>query len=59
MFEKLLSKRIKEYFEFNNLFFVGQHGFRSNHSCETAIHELVSSCLANIDKRLVNLLLFF
>ena len=56
---KLLSKRMKEYFEFNNLFFVGQHGFRSNHSCETAIHELVSSCLANIDKRLVNLLLFY
>ena len=58
MFEKLLSKRIKEYFEFNNLFFVDQHGFRSNNSCETAIHEIVSSCLSNIDKRLVNLLLF-
>ena len=58
IFEKLLSKRIKDYFEHNNLFFIGQHGLRSNHSCETAIHEIASACLANIDKRLVNILLF-
>ena len=56
IFEKLLSKRIKDYYEHNNLFFIGQHGFRSNHSCGTAIHQIVSACLANIDKRLVNIL---
>ena len=58
VFEKLLSKRIKEYFELNSLLFTGQHGFRANHSCETALHEVISNCLNNLDKKLINLLLF-
>ena len=46
------------YFEINNLFFHGQHGFRTNHSCESALHELISKCLDNKDKKLINCLLF-
>ena len=40
------------------MFFVGQHGFRANHSCETALHEVITNCLNNLDKKLINLLLF-
>jgi hypothetical protein len=40
IFEKLMAKRIKAYFESSNLIFHGQHGFRSNHSCESALHEI-------------------
>jgi hypothetical protein len=53
-----MAKRIKAYFESFSLLFHGQHGFRSNHSYESALHEIVSECLSNIDKKLVNLLLF-
>ena len=42
VFEKLLAKQITQYFNENKLFFEGQHGFRAGHSCETALHELIS-----------------
>ena len=58
IFEKLLAARLKSYFETNNLLFHGQHGFRSAHSCETAIHEIVTSCFKNLDRKLINLPLF-
>ncbi len=41
-----------------DFFFLEQHRFHSNHSCESALHEIVSECLGNIDKKLVNRLLF-
>ena len=46
------------FFENNNLLYHGQHGFRAVHSCETAIHEIVSSCLKTMDEKLINSLLF-
>ena len=52
IFEKLLSTRLRAYFNQNTLLFAVQHGFRSFHSCETALHEIVSSCLKIIDSRL-------
>ena len=58
LFEKIISKQITAHFENSNLFFDGQHGFRSGHSCETALHEIISSLNENQNKRLVNLLLF-
>ena len=58
IFEKLLSNRLRAFFENNNLLYHGQHGSRAAHSCETAIHEIVSSCLKNMDEKLINLLLF-
>lgn len=42
----------------NELFYNGQHGFRSSHSCETALHELLSDVNKNRDKRLITMLLF-
>ena len=38
LFEKCIASQIFDYFESNNLFFIGQHGFRKNFSCETALH---------------------
>jgi len=58
LFEKCIGNQIFEYFEINRLFFVGQHGFRRNFSCETALHELISLINNGLDKRLINLLLF-
>ena len=42
-FEKLLSSQITDYFNNKNLFYSGQHGFRSNRSCKTALHKLLSN----------------
>ena len=58
LFEKILAEQLKIYFEINKLFFHSQHGFRSNHSCESALHEIISMSVANMDNNLVNLLLF-
>ena len=46
------------YFDKNKLFYSGQHGFRRNHSCETALHELISDLNESKDKKLISLLLF-
>ena len=56
--EKILGNQIRSYFIENKLLFQGQHGFISNHSCETALHEVISTCLKNLDEKLLNLLLF-
>ena len=41
-----------------NILFSGQHGFRNDHSCETALHELISYLNENRNKRAISLLLF-
>ena len=58
MFEKLLAKQISFYFENNNIFFRGQHGFRSGYSCQTALHEFISFLNKAIDLKLISLSLF-
>lgn len=58
VFEKVMAEQLRLYFQLNDLFFEGQHGFRAAHSCETALHEILSTCHKNIDRNLVNLLLF-
>ena len=35
--EIIVSEQLREYVEKNNILFVGQSGFRQNHSCETAL----------------------
>ena len=50
VFEKLLSSQITDYFETNKIFNSGQHGFRRGHSCETALHELISDINKSRDK---------
>ena len=58
LFEKLLAKQIRDYFENNKLFYAGQHGFRKGFSCESALHELVSDIYLNQNKKLITMLLF-
>ena len=43
IFEKILAMQITIYFNMKGLAFEGQHGFRKNHSCETALHEIISN----------------
>ena len=31
---------------------------RAGHSCESALHELISKCMENKDRRMINCLLF-
>ncbi len=58
IFEKILATQMTIYLNTNQILFKGQHGFRSNHSCETALHELLSDINNNRDKKLITLLLF-
>ena len=58
IFEKILAAQITIYVNINELLFKGQHGFRSNHSCETALHELLSDINKFRDKKLITMLLF-
>ena len=37
----ILNKQVVDYFESNNLFCDNQHGFRVNHSCETALISII------------------
>ena len=53
-----MAHQILIYFNINSLFHHGQHGFRAGHSRETALHEIISDVLANLDKNLINFLLF-
>ena len=45
-------------FHIRQLLFNGQHGFRTSHSCETALHQLLSDLNEIRRKRVVALLLF-
>ena len=58
IFEKLLSQQISEYFESNSLLSNFQHGFRKGHSCESALHELLSDINNARVNKLTSLLLF-
>ena len=58
MFERIVSKRIVSYFEDNKLFTSDQHGFRTNHSCETALASIIDQWKLNLDDNLISLALF-
>ena len=58
IFEKILASQIIEYINEYNILTADQHGFRSNHSCETALHELISDLNTARDNTLASLLLF-
>ena len=56
MFEKVLATQIINYLNEYDILSVDQHGFRDSHSCESALHELITDL--NKANRLVSLLLF-
>lgn len=58
LFEKLLHKQISNYLNVNKILSNDQHGFRSNHGCESALHEIISQMNSIKSKRLIGLFLF-
>jgi hypothetical protein len=50
IFEKILSSQIISHFNKNGLFSQVQHGFRANHSCETALQSLLDNWKTLIDQ---------
>ena len=57
-FEKIITSQITIYFNINKLLYTGQHGFRTSHSCETALHEIITDMLNILGKRHIGLFLF-
>lgn len=58
LFETILASQILSFFKENNIFYPSQFGFRESHSCEAALHELLSEINGARNKRLITLLLF-
>ena len=58
LFEKILASQIVEYINKERILFNGQHGFRRNHSCETALHELLSDMNTIRSNREIGVFLF-
>ena len=49
--EKVIYKRVYSFLETNNILFSSQYGFRTKHSCEQAIMEVVGYALQAKNKR--------
>ena len=49
--EKLMYKRMYEFLDGNNQFYNSQYGFRSKHSCENAISELIGHVVKGHEKK--------
>ena len=49
--ESIVHTQLNSYFQSNNLFMANQSGFRSNHSCESALQLMVSKFKMALDKR--------
>ena len=58
VFEKLISFQIITYINQHKLLFAGQYGFRANHSCESALHEILSRMKHVLSNRMIGLYLF-
>ena len=58
MFEKLLADQIIIHLNNNNLLYNGQYGFRSCHSCESALHEILPDMNRILSERKIGLYFF-
>ena len=56
--EKHINKHLLAHFEKNNLLHQDQSGFRANHSCHTALTQLIEKCYYNINNNEFTGLLF-
>ena len=50
IFERLMYKRLKSFFEINGLFYESQYGFREKHSTQHALIDIVNRIQNNMDK---------
>ena len=51
IFEKLVYKRLIEFIEKEDLLYHGQYGFRSRHSTEHAIQDILNTIQSNMDRK--------
>jgi len=51
IFEKMVYKRLIQFIEKENLLYHGQYGFRSNHSTEHAIQDILNNIQLNMDRK--------
>ena len=58
IFEKVVQKQLYDYLMTNNLLSESQHGFRENHSTETAVIELTDYLKSQLDNKHNPLCLF-
>lgn len=58
VFEKILANQIVEFLEQNKILTNDQHGFRTSHSCETALHQIISHMNEVLSNRQIGLYLF-
>ena len=49
VFESLLKQQVEDYFEHNSLFYVEQHGFRHQHSTDSAVRSLCERILEGFE----------
>lgn len=53
VFEKFIHLQLSHYFEYNNLFYSSQYGFRKNHNTEHATIELIDNIIKVLQKNCV------
>ena len=58
IFEKILATQIINYLNYNKMFYHSQYGFRPFHSCEAALHMVISKMNEIRSKRLIGMFLF-
>ena len=58
IFEKILAKQIINYINDSDLLFEDQHGFRNSHSCETALHRIISRMMEVLNDKSIGMFLF-
>ena len=58
IFEKMMYKRIANFIENNNLLYNGQYGFRSAHSTQHAILDIINQIQNNMEKSMFSCAVF-
>ena len=56
--EKLVYKRVYGFLQLNNSLYISQYGFRSNHSTDNAVTELLGEILKNLENKKYTLAIF-
>ena len=58
LLEKIMYKRVYNFLSETNQFYSSQYGFRSRHSCDQAINELLCTIIKNLEKQCITISLF-
>ena len=56
--EKLFEIRLRKYIDKNNSLFKGQYGFRTNHSTNLALNEMVNMIVNALNKKMLSIGVF-